>query len=170
MATKPEILDAALAVLRRGDALTIDAVARSAGLTKPGVVHHFATKEVLTVAVLDHLLDRWIRELTHRAGEQASAADRLRAYVEYTLLGDMDPADLALLAEPRLRDKLSARWAQRMNPWFGETDDPQIVPARLVADGAWIDRCLGMLELSRAQRLSVVEVVFTLIDQEGSHT
>ena len=44
---KPGILDAAFDVLRRGDTLTIAAVARDAGLTKPGVVHHFATKEVL---------------------------------------------------------------------------------------------------------------------------
>ena len=45
MATKPEILDDAIEVLRRGEPFTIDAVAREAGLTKPGVVHHFETKE-----------------------------------------------------------------------------------------------------------------------------
>lgn len=36
MATKPEVFDSAIDVLRRGDALSIDAVARDAGLTKPG--------------------------------------------------------------------------------------------------------------------------------------
>lgn len=35
-------------------------------------------------------------------------ADRLRAYAEHTLLRDMDAADLALLANPKLRDRLRA--------------------------------------------------------------
>ncbi|MEI5604275.1 helix-turn-helix domain-containing protein, partial [Streptomyces brasiliscabiei] len=59
MPTKIELLDHAVEVLRRGDALTLDAVAREAGLTKPGVVHHFGTKEVLTVAVVNRIIDRW---------------------------------------------------------------------------------------------------------------
>ncbi|MFV0633875.1 TetR/AcrR family transcriptional regulator, partial [Demequina sp.] len=71
MATKPEILDAALNVLRAGEALTLDAVARASGLTKPGVVHHFPTKERLSVAVLDHLLEKWEADLTERAGANA---------------------------------------------------------------------------------------------------
>jgi AcrR family transcriptional regulator len=164
MATKSEILDSALDVLRAGDALTIDAVARLAGLTKPGVVHHFATKEGLTVAVLDHLLLKWEAELTARVDNATSPVARLRAYVEYTLLGDMDPADLALLADPRLRDKLSARWSERMASWFGGSNEPQIVAARLIADGAWIDRCLGMLSLDLPQRTAIVNVALSLIE------
>ncbi|MCD2440659.1 TetR/AcrR family transcriptional regulator [Agromyces sp. SYSU K20354] len=168
MATKPEILDSALDVLRAGDALTIDAVARVSGLTKPGVVHHFATKEGLTLAVLDHLLLKWEAELSRRAGAGADAMGRLRAYIEYTLMGDMDPADLALLADPRLRVKLSVRWAERMNAWFGESDHPQVVAARLIADGAWIDRCLGMLPLDDPQRAAVVDVALSLLPKDSN--
>ena len=51
MTTKPQILDAALDVLCDGRSLTIDAVAQGAKLTKPGVVHHFPTKEALAFAV-----------------------------------------------------------------------------------------------------------------------
>ncbi|MCT2058407.1 TetR/AcrR family transcriptional regulator [Dietzia cinnamea] len=163
MATKPEILDAALDVLRSGVSLTLDAVAREAGLTKPGVVHHFATKEALSLAVLDHLLDRWEQELRARAGEDASAGDRLRAYAEHTLLGDMDAADLALLADPKLRDKLSARCSERMSEWFGDSRDPRLVAARLVADGAWIDRCLGLLDLDETERADTAALVASLI-------
>lgn len=166
MVTKDEILDSALDVLRDGDTLTIDAVARAAGLTKPGVVHHFATKEGLALAVLDHLLEKWEAELTELAGPNADPTGRLRAYVEYTLLGDMDPADLALLADPKLRDKLSAHWTDRMNSWFGQSDNPNIVAARLIADGAWIDRCLGMLPLDRPQRAAVVDIALSLLQKD----
>lgn len=167
MAKKLEILDSALKVLRLGDALTIDAVAREGGLTKPGVVHHFPTKESLTLAVLDHLLAKWKDELIARAGANADAKDRLRAYVEYTLLGEMDSADLALFADPRLRDRLSARWAEQMNVWFGESNDPRVVAARLIADGAWIDRCLGILPQDHLQRTAVLDVALSLLEQDS---
>lgn len=166
MATKPEILDAALGVLRAGDALTIDAVARQAGLTKPGVVHHFPTKEALTFAVLDHLLGRWDDELTRRAGPEADDTERLRAYVEHTLLGEMDTADLALFADPKLREKLSVRWAQRMDAWFGRLDHPQATAVRFLADGAWIDRCLGLLPQDRGQRAAVLEIALSLLEMK----
>jgi AcrR family transcriptional regulator len=55
LAERPEIiLDAANAVLReRGaGALTIDAVAAAAGLSKGGVLHHFASKDALVAALV----------------------------------------------------------------------------------------------------------------------
>ena len=67
MSSKLEILDHAVAVLRRGEPLTLDAVAREAGLTKPGVVHHFPTKEKLVVGVMDRITDRWEADFTAQA-------------------------------------------------------------------------------------------------------
>ena len=55
LAERPEIiLDAADAVLReRGTgALTIDAVATAAGLSKGGVLHHFSSKDALVAALV----------------------------------------------------------------------------------------------------------------------
>lgn len=172
MTSKAEILEAALMVLRHGEPLTIDAVARRAGLTKPGVVHHFATKEALAVAVVDRVLDRWEEQLLVRAGKDAGPRENLRAYVDYALMGELDGADLALLADARLRNSLSERWASRMNLWFGSTEaesDPSFTSARLIADGAWIDRCLGMFDLSAQKRAAVTAVALGLID-EGART
>ncbi len=64
------ILDAAGAVLRRGGsrALTIDAVAAQAGLSKGGVLHHYGSKDALILA----LVARKLAEL--RAGIAACEA------------------------------------------------------------------------------------------------
>ncbi len=95
--TKREILDAAIAVLSRGEPLTIDAVARECGLTKPGVVHHFATKEVLTTAVVDRIIERWEGEMRARTPDDGGdPIGRLRAYVDFALTGEFDQSDLAL--------------------------------------------------------------------------
>ena len=150
MPTKIELLDHAVEVLRRGDALALDAVAREAGLTKPGVVHHFGTKEVLTVAVVNRIIDRWEADLHTRASTDAEPIDKLRAYVDYALNGDFDSSDLALLADVNLRERLSALWAERLTPWLGSDIDTDpasrasLRAARLLADGAWFNAALGI--------------------------
>ena len=64
LADRPEIiLDAAASVLLKGGAraLTIDAVAAEAGLSKGGVLHHYASKDALISALAERKL-REIRE------------------------------------------------------------------------------------------------------------
>ena len=70
LADRPEIiLDAAAAVLLKGGAraLTIDAVAAEAGLSKGGVLHHYASKDALIAALV-------ARELTQLREEIAACA------------------------------------------------------------------------------------------------
>ncbi|MGP6206270.1 TetR/AcrR family transcriptional regulator [Microbacterium sp. F2] len=171
MPTKPELLDSAIAVLRRGENLTIDAVAREAGLTKPGVVHHFSTKEALTVAVVDRLIDRWESDLRTRASDEASSVNKLRAYVDYALTGTFDQSDLALLADVNLRDRLCALWAERLDPWFGSTIEADAASraslraARLLADGAWFNAALGIPTVLDDERTALHSIALQLINQ-----
>ena len=170
MATKTEILDAALVALRQGETLTLDSVAAHAGLTKPGIVHHFKTKGALTVAVVERLMDLWELDLNARVDDQADARARLRAYVEFAFTSDLDPSDLALLADARLRDKLNELWIERLRPWFGEdiTADPvelaSIRAARLLADGAWFDRALGTVDFSESDRFAILTIALELTE------
>lgn len=166
MTSKNNVLDSALQALRQGEVLTIDAVAQHAGLTKPGVVHHFPTKEALTVAVVNRVLDLWEDELQARADKESSATEKLKAYVDWTLMGQLDPSDLALLADARLREKLSEQWSTRLDPWLGsQLRDPKIQAARLIADGAWFDRALGVIKLSQASREEIRAIALTLINE-----
>ncbi|WGW12003.1 TetR/AcrR family transcriptional regulator [Saxibacter everestensis] len=166
MTSKTNILDAAIKVLRHGQTLTIDSVAREAGLTKPGVVHHFATKATLTLAVVDHVMDIWENDLLARASSEADAPTKLRAYVEFALTSPMDPSDLALFADARLRDELSEQWVRRLDPWFGTSiDHPAARAARFIADGAWFDRSLGIVDLTEAQLEDILAVAMRLINE-----
>lgn len=172
MVTKDEILDAALTSLREGETLTLDTVARYAGLTKPGLVHHFKTKEILTVAVVERLMDLWESELIARVGENADGRDRLRAYIDFAFTAEMDPSDLALLADARLRDKLGELWIDRLEPWFGEsiTADPvetaSLRAARLLADGAWFDRALGTVQFTPSELGEILALAQQLIERK----
>lgn len=171
MPTKPELLDSAITVLQRGENLTIDAVAREAGLSKPGIVHHFPTKEALTVAVVDRIIDRWESGLRARATDDASSIDKLRAYVDYALTETFDPSDLALLADVNLRDRLCTLWAQRLDPWFGNhiEADPasraSLRAARLLADGAWFNAALGIPTVRDDERTVLRVIAIQLVNQ-----
>ena len=173
MVTKNEILDAALGALREGETLTLDVVAKRAGLTKPGVVHHFKTKEALTVAVVERLMDLWESDLTNRVGKNADSHDRLSAYIDFAFTADMDPSDLAVLADARLRDKLGELWIERLNPWFGESisKDPvelaSIRAARLLADGAWFDRALGTVQFTTSELNDILALAQQLIERKN---
>lgn len=170
MPTKHEILDNAITVLRRGEALTLDAVARGAGLTKPGIVHHFGTKEGLTVSVVDRIVDRWEENLRTRTPKNSSALVRFRAYVDFALTGNFDQSDLALIADLRLRESLCALWAERLDPWFGTTIEggvgqrASLRAARLLADGAWFNQALGIRTMNDDERDAVRAIALQLVN------
>jgi AcrR family transcriptional regulator len=169
--SKPEILDHAVAVLRRGESLTLDAVAREAGLTKPGVVHHFPTKEKLVVSVMDHITDRWEADLIAQAPEATTPVEKLRSYVEYALTGDFDHSDLTFMVDPRIRDQLAERWVTRLNPWFGDTLEgtagqrASLRAARLLADGAWLNTALNITAVREDENTLVRQIAQRLITE-----
>ena len=119
MANKNEILELAIAVLRRGEPLTLDAVAKEVGLTRAGLVHHFRTKEVLAEAVVDRIAEHWEDDMRAQTVDDSTAEGRLRAYVDYAMTGTFDYSDLALIADMRLRHQLCRRWVAQLGPWSG---------------------------------------------------
>lgn len=168
MATRSAILDGALDALRDGEPLTLDAVAARAGLTKPGLVHHFRTKEALAVAVVEHVALRWLDGLRAHAGEDPSPVERLRAYITYTMTDDIDASDLALLADAKLSGRLVELWDRTLSPWMGEIEGAtpaaraRYRTARLAADGAWFDRALGVVSFMDADLADTLEVALGL--------
>ena len=80
-----ELLDAALAVIRRNgaQALTLDAVAAEAGVSKGGVLYHFASKR----ALIDGLVDCWLDDFAARL----SGPDLSAAYVRASDLSNAGP-------------------------------------------------------------------------------
>ena len=86
--TTEQLLDDAIAVLRRGGVVTIDSVASEAGMSKAGVVHHFSSKEALMVGVVNRVMDLWEGQLAATIGEVTDPVERLRAYVDFEVLSD----------------------------------------------------------------------------------
>ncbi|GAA1736080.1 TetR/AcrR family transcriptional regulator [Aeromicrobium alkaliterrae] len=165
------LLAAALDVVRDGDALSLDAAARAAGVTKPGLMYHFSSKQALVAALVDHVLDRYERALEALlpGGDAAPAHERIAAYVRWSVTTPHDATDLVLFSDPRLREQMAERWAARFAPWVEVPTDlapderARLQTARLMADGCWFADATGVLPLAPHDREAVLATALDLI-------
>jgi AcrR family transcriptional regulator len=145
-------------------AVTMDDIARAAGLTKGGVYFHFPSKEAVLLAALQQQLDQFAADLKWRLAAEPNARRRLELYVQAHLstLGQTAPLQIwaEALRRPEGRELLrdAYRSARHELQTLMEaavpdsTDDSETRAALLIA-------CLDGLEL---QWLADPEAVETL--------
>lgn len=167
----PAILDAALHLLDGGETVSLDSVARAAGLTKPGLMYHFPTKAAMMDALVDHVVDRLEAELqTYLPAGAPSATDRLRAYVQWSFHAEHRPSDLVVLTDPKLAARLRQRWITRLQPWIAIPDNAPpgtraaLHAARLIADGTWLAAATDTFALTPADTPDVQSIALRLLE------
>ncbi len=172
--TRTKLLDAAAQVLleQGAQALTLDAVAKRAGVSKGGLLYHFASKHALTAALVDRTVQQFDRALAE-AGDEPGAATRI--YLSATVPADhpggagVPGADrvaaavlAAALVDPEALQPLRtmfARWQQRLD---NDGIDPAVATAvRLAADGWWFSQLFGLAPPEPGRH----ESVHTLLNQ-----
>src|ERR1017187_5204855 len=134
--SRTQILQAAVRVTERHGitALTLEAAAEEAGLTKPGLMYHFRTRDDLLIAIQRHLTETWEEQLLTELGkplEQSTAQERAAAYVRVNAHGSASKADLA-----QVWNDLMARWVPQ--PSVPDPAQLDLFLARLAADGLWL--------------------------------
>lgn len=127
-------------------AVSIQAVADLAGVTKGGLFHHFSNKDALIDGMLMHLLDLMDAAIEARMQRDPQPFGSFtRAYVDSVLLEGSDgmPQEWSALVaaiahEARLLD-LWFEWLQARLERHHDTDGtPLHEIVRLAADGAWL--------------------------------
>jgi AcrR family transcriptional regulator len=164
--TRDRLLDAAGAVIRRdgAQALTLDAVAAQAAVSKGGLLYHFKNKQELVQA----MVERWLAEF-QRDIDAADPKHFVRGYVLAS-----DPAGMtndemgmlaALVADPSLLGTTRERygvWQDRVEREGGDPVDATV--ARLAADGLWLAELLGMGPPTGTLRERVVQRLLELAE------
>lgn len=172
--TRQRILQAANeVVLREGvGALTLDAVAHAAGVSKGGLLYHFPAKEALIAGMIDALVAGFEAALAARLPEAGGAEQTgswLRAYIEETFAHDQPGMTLsagllaAVTTNPALLEPIRARYAvwQRQ----AETDgiDPVVgTLIRLAADGLFFAELLHLAPPGEPLRAQVARALLKL--------
>jgi AcrR family transcriptional regulator len=161
------LLDAATSVIRRDGptALTLDAVAAEAGVSKGGVLYHFATKR----ALIDGLISRWLDDFAAQLDDGDFAAAYVRACDVATADAEAEVGLLAgMLEEPEVLEVARERYAEWMERILATVADPvDAWLVRLAADGLWYSDLLGIAAPQGDDRRRLVERLLALA-QGGS--
>src|SRR6204780_4917008 len=146
--SRTQILQAAVRVTERHGitALTLEAAAEEAGLTKPGLMYHFRTRDDLLMAIQRHLTSEWEEQLLTELGkplEQSTAQERAAAYARVNAHGPASKAELAFMVESAASSELAQGWNDLMARWGPRPAGPDpaqldLFLARLAADGLWL--------------------------------
>ncbi len=158
------ILDAAEAIVQaRGvPAMTLEAVARDAGVSKGGLLYHFASKEALLAAMLGRLAGTISRDFEEGVAAQPEGPGRVaRAMIAWTF-EDMacehqERAAAVFLAafhhDRALLDPVRAVFQRMRQAVAADGLAPGVGQAIMCAtDGLFMSRVFGMYELDAAER------------------
>ena len=161
MDARERILNAAEArLLAAGPtAMVLDAIAADAGMSKGGLLYHFASKEALVAGLCERMLQRFDEELESLVeAEGGGPGAWSRAYLASTVTDEGKPADnsaqlmagvLATLGRDSAHLEMVrehfTRWHQRLENDGLDRSTATIV--RLAADGLWLSALLGLQRL-----------------------
>jgi AcrR family transcriptional regulator len=160
------ILDAAQRVAARDGAghVTLDAVAREAGVSKGGVLYHFPGKDALISGMLERLIAEFEAEIARLRAEYAGGPNpSLRAMI--AACGGMcdieRPVAMAILAagaqNPDLLAPLRASMAEHMESLEAECPDPdRALLLCAAADGIMFHHILGISPYDAAKKQALL--------------
>jgi AcrR family transcriptional regulator len=176
-ATRDRLLQAAISVIQeRGiERLTLDTVAKTAQVSKGGLLYHFASKEALVIGIIEYLIDDFDaaidRELTLDNAPE-SPGRYLRAYVRATFNYQQLPLVLisnvmaAVTLDPELLKPLHSRVAHWQQQIHVSGLDPILANlVSLAADGLGTNELFGIGVPDRALRQQLLEKLLEMIQE-----
>ena len=171
--TKKKLLEAAIRVVKEQGAscLTLDAVAKQAGVSKGGLLHHYPNKTALLTAMITHLNDSFERAI---AEQIANGMTWLAAYVAMSF----DPQQSqtaesagmlsAVANDMSLLEPLAQRCKILQQQLEASSSDPDLATiVRLTADGLWLTELFGISGLTEERRSQVLVRLMTLIKEQA---
>ena len=172
--SKTQILQAAVRVTERHGitALTLEAAAAEAGLTKPGLMYHFRTRDDLLIGIQRHLTGEWEQHLLTELGkplEQSTAQERAAAYARVNARGPASKAELAFMVESATSPQLAQVWNDLMARWVPQPPAPEPVQldlflARLAADGLWLFEATRQAPLAPEVKQALIRRIAALTE------
>lgn len=170
------ILKAASSIVQRNGVaqLTLEAVAKEAGISKGGLLYHFPSKEALIKGMVDKLNESYGAEIQLKAEvDQQSRGAWSRAYVEATF-NELDcgvamssALFAAAFANPKLLEGMQAQYKIWQNHIENDgTDSVRATIARLAADGLWFAEMFGLAPLEQELRNKVYNELISWTKEE----
>lgn len=169
-------------ILAQGVAgLTLDAVAQMAGVSKGGLLHHFASKQVLLDALYNELLEQMDAQVSNAMKKDPLPFGSFsRAYITVNTTGSSQKKQARLIEvmmlESLSQEKMRQRWdtwlEQRLQKSGPEERSARLMLARYAADGLWLNDLMHTAQPGARQRKTIIRqlLAMTLPAQETEQT
>lgn len=168
---RDKVLDAAEAVVGKVGAvgLTIDAVAKAAGITKGGVQYCFGTKQQLIDAMFDRWDAEWNEDVAKLVGHDADPIRRVRGDIEVIKASD-DAANArsavlmaALVQTPEQREKTQDWYRGHLEKLDRSTAIGRRTRlAFFASEGVFLLRSFGLMKISDEEWASIFDDILEL--------
>ncbi|MEC0235721.1 TetR/AcrR family transcriptional regulator [Paenibacillus kribbensis] len=153
--------------------LTLEAVAKKAGISKGGLLYHFPNKDALILGMVEQLSTSFVTEFNERAQNDMHSKGRwTRAYMNTSLSGDQDVNDLytalsaAQFTNPQMLKLLQDEYANIQNKIENDELDPvRSTIVRLAMDGLWFAEMFGLAPPNGEMRQKMMEELKTYIKE-----
>jgi AcrR family transcriptional regulator len=169
LSTKETILNAAnKVILENGaEALTLDAVAKEAGISKGGLLYHFPSKSRLIQGMIESMIDRV--DATLQKEFVNNGGDFMESYIRasFKTITGPDQISYALFAaisnDPELIQPLRARFYKMQNEIAAAATSEEIgTIIRLALDGLWISDLFGFAPPSQQLRVKMLDALLDM--------
>jgi AcrR family transcriptional regulator len=162
---------AANVVLKQGASrMTLEAVAKEAGVSKGGLLYHFPSKDALIESMIEHMIEG-LTERIRKAYEQDDYGTNQGRWLRALTRANFQSEDLdlsagltaAVLLQPDLLE--ANRRAYEARQTLIEQDGVDIVWAniiRLVGDGIWFSEMLGFAPPGESLKTQILERLLSL--------
>ncbi|MNO69137.1 transcriptional regulator BetI [compost metagenome] len=153
------------------DNLTIDLVAKEAGVSKGGVLHHFPNKQALINAMVEESTAHFFDDLRQRVSNetQQDAGKWSRAYLETTVSYDRENKGMneSIIATLTMNPDLISIYQKEYEIIQKNIENDGIDPVhstiiRLAMDGLWFSEILGIGNLNDHLRTKVFEYLINM--------
>lgn len=173
LSVRERLLNAAEQVVARDGVrtLTLDAVAKEAGVSKGGLLYHFPSKSELITAIVEKLACRCEADQTAALAQDDNTVGAFtRAYLTTRIAKPMPqerPVHSALLAAAATDPDYLAPFRKRCQEWQARLNQDGIDPSiasivRLAIDGLCLCRLLGIQVPEGEAEQRVIEKLMTM--------
>jgi AcrR family transcriptional regulator len=152
--------------------LTLEAVARRAGVSKGGLLYHFPNKQALIEGMIGNLGEVFVSRLAQELAADDAASDEgrwLRAYARATFAGEQESltASSGFLAAVANNPELLKPLRENFGRWqeLAESDglDPALATVvRLAVEGLWFADLFGFAAPAEPLRTQVLNRILDL--------
>lgn len=175
--TKEKLFNATAKIINTDGvfSLTLEAVAKNAGISKGGLLYHFPSKDALIQGMNDYIITGCIQKIKDVANADPCERGKwIRAYITETFNQienqyELNAAVLAVIAtNPKIFITMKEQFEELQNLIENDhTINPVVsMVIKLAMDGLYYNHLYGVMDLNKENRTKVINYLLTLTEEE----